>query len=59
MILDPFQEIALSNIDAMKEEMVNMVRKKRESGKASFEITPERAIKLHDDRSSNVWELVA
>ena len=49
--LDPFQEIALSNIDAMKEEMVNMVRKKRESGKDSFEITPEKSNKLHDDRS--------
>ena len=28
--LDPYQEIALKNIDAMKEEMVNMVRKKRD-----------------------------
>ena len=49
--LDQFQEIALANIDAMKEEMVNMVRKKRDSGKDSFEITPEKANKLHDDRS--------
>ena len=49
--LDQFQEIALANIDALKEEMVNMVRKKRESGKDSFEITPEKANKLHDDRS--------
>ena len=49
--LDQFQEIALANIDAMKEEMVNMVRKKRESGKDSFELTPEKANKLHDDRS--------
>ena len=49
--LDQFQIIALSNIDAMKEEMVNMVRKKRDSGKDSFELTPEKANKLHDDRS--------
>lgn len=49
--LDPYQEIALKNIDAMKEEMVNMVRKKRESGKDSFELIPEKANKLHDDRS--------
>ena len=28
-----------------------MVRKKRDSGKDSFEITPEKANKLHDDRS--------
>ena len=49
--LDQFQEIALANIDAMKEEMINMVRKKRDSGKDSFELTPEKANKLHDDRS--------
>ena len=49
--LDAFQEISLANIDAMKEEMVNMVRKKRDSGKDSFELTPEKANKLHDDRS--------
>lgn len=28
-----------------------MVRKKRESGKDSFELIPEKANKLHDDRS--------
>ena len=49
--LDPYQEIALKNIDAMKEEMVNMVRKKRDSGRDSFELIPEKANKLHDDRS--------
>ena len=49
--LDAYEEIALANIDALKEEMVNMVRKKRESGKDSFELTPEKANKLHDDRS--------
>lgn len=51
MRLDPYQEIALKNIDALKEEMVNMVRKKRDSGKDSFELIPEKANKLHDDRS--------
>jgi len=49
--LDWQDEIALSNIDALKEELVNMVRKKRESGKDSFELTPEKANKLHDDRA--------
>ena len=44
-------EVALSNIDALKEELVNMIRKKRESGKDSFELTPEKANKLHDDRA--------
>ena len=49
--LDWRDEIALVNIDALKEELVNMVRKKRESGKDSFELTPEKANKLHDDRA--------
>ena len=49
--LDQYQEMALSNIDALKEELVNMVRKKRDSGKDSFELTPEKANKLHDDRA--------
>lgn len=57
--LDPYQEMALSNIDALKEEMVNMVRKKRDSGKDSFELTPEKANKLHDDRSSIQWDFAA
>lgn len=45
------EELALANIDCMKEEVVNMVRKKRESGRDSFELTPEKARILHDDRS--------
>lgn len=49
--LDWRDEIALTNIDAMKEELVNIVRKKRESGKDSFELTPEKANKMHDDRA--------
>ena len=49
--LDWQDEIALSNIDALKEELVNMVRRKRDSGKDSFELTPEKANKLHDDRA--------
>ena len=48
--LDPYQEMALSNIDALKEEMVNIVRKKRDSGKDSFDLTPEKQNQLHDDR---------
>ena len=49
--LDWRDEIALSNIDALKEELVNIVRKRRESGKDSFELTPEKANKMHDDRA--------
>ena len=49
--LDWRDEIALANIDALKEELVNMVRKRRDSGKDSFELTPEKANKMHDDRA--------
>ena len=49
--LDWKDEIALANIDALKEELVNMVRKKRDTGKDSFDLTPEKANKLHDDRA--------
>ncbi|WP_202187776.1 terminase [Ruminococcus sp. AM42-11] len=49
--LDWADKLALTNIDALKEELVNMVRKKRESGKDSFELSPEKANKMHDDRS--------
>ena len=45
------EELALANIDAMKEEVVNMVRKKRDSGRDSFDLTPEKSRILHDDRS--------
>ena len=49
--LDPYQEIALANIDALKEELVNMRRIKRDSGKDSFELIPEKIGRLHDDRA--------
>jgi len=49
--LDWAEEAALAGIDALKEEMVNMVRIKRESGKDSFELTPEKRNSLNDDRS--------
>ena len=49
--LDWLDELSLTNIDAMKEEIVNMVRISRASGKDSFELTPEKQNKLHDDRA--------
>lgn len=49
--LDWQDELALNNIDATKEEAVNMVRKRRDSGKDSFELTPEKANTMHDDRA--------
>lgn len=45
------EELALANIDAMKEETVNIVRKKRDSGRDSFDLTPEKARIMHDDRA--------
>ena len=49
--LDWQDKLALANMDALKEELVNMVRKKRESGKDSFDLIPEKANRLHDDRA--------
>lgn len=49
--LSPDEELGLIQIDSLKEEMVNMVRKKRESGKDGFELSTEKQNKLHDDRS--------
>lgn len=46
-----FEELALSNIDALKEELVNMARKKHDNGKDSFDLIPEKARRLHDDRA--------
>lgn len=45
------EEVALIGIDALKEELVNMVRIKRESGKDSFELCPEKKNKMNDDRA--------
>lgn len=45
--LDKEQEAALINIDALKEELINMIRRKRDSGKDSFELVSEKANRLH------------
>jgi hypothetical protein len=45
--LSPDEELGLVQIDSLKEEMVNMVRKKRESGKDGFELSTEKQNKLH------------
>lgn len=44
--LDWKEELALANIDALKEEVVSMVRKRRET-KDSFELSPEKANRMH------------
>lgn len=48
--LDWKEELALANIDAMKEEILNIERRKRDS-KDAFELVPEKQGKLHDDRA--------
>ena len=45
--LDWDDELALANIDSLKEELVNIVRKKRDGGHDSFDLTPEKANKMH------------
>lgn len=46
-----YEELALANIDALKEELVNLARKKRDNGHDSFDLIPEKARILHDDRA--------
>lgn len=45
------EELALNGIDALKEELINMMRIERASGKDSFELCPEKQNYLHDDRA--------
>ena len=49
--VDDVEAAALGGIDALKEEIVNIVRIRRESGKDSFELTPEKRNSLNDDRA--------
>lgn len=45
------EEVALKQIDFCKTELVNMYRFKQSSGKDRFDLAPEKANKLHDDRA--------
>ena len=45
------EEIALKQIDAMKSEMLSMYRFKQSNGKDRFDLAPEKASKMHDDRA--------
>lgn len=56
--LDPASELSLRQIDAMKEEIVNICRIKRDSGKDAFRLPPHKDANtgisencLHDDRA--------
>ena len=43
--------MALKQIDFCKTELVNMYRFKQSYGKDRFDLAPEKANKLHDDRA--------
>ena len=45
------EEIALKQIDAMKNELVNIYRFKQSNGGDRFDLAPAVANKLHDDRA--------
>lgn len=49
--LDTDEEIALKQIDAMKTELVNIYRFKQASGADRFDLAPDKAGKLNDDRA--------
>lgn len=45
------EELALKQMDAAKTELVNIYRFKQSSGKDRFDLAPDKADKLHDDRA--------
>lgn len=49
--LSPDEEVALKQIDALKEEVVNMYRYKSNTAKDRFDLSQDKQGKLHDDRS--------
>lgn len=49
--LTPEEEVALTQIDSMKEELVNMVKIETPGERDRFELTKEKQGKLHDDRA--------
>ena len=56
------EESALKQIDAAKTELVNMYRFRQSTGKDRFDLAPDKANKIHDDRAYCVallaWQLV-
>lgn len=49
--LDTYEEEALTQIDALKTELVNMWRFKTTAGNSRFELAPDKVSYLHDDRA--------
>lgn len=49
--LDPDEEIALKQIDLMKNEILNMYRFKQSNGRDRFDLAPSKAGVMHDDKA--------
>jgi hypothetical protein len=49
--LDPDEEIALKQIDLMKNEMLNIYRFKQSNGRDRFDLAPSKANSMHDDKA--------
>lgn len=49
--LDQDEEIALKQIDLMKQEMLNIYRYRQSNGRDRFDLAPERASNSHDDKA--------
>ena len=49
--LETDEEVALQQIDAAKNELVNIYRFKQSSGNDRFDLAPDKANKLNDDRA--------
>lgn len=45
------EEVALKQIDLMKTELVNIYRFKQSTGKDRFDLAPDKANKMHDDKA--------
>ena len=49
--LDPDEEIALKQIDMMKNEILNIYRFKQSNGRDRFDLAPLKANQMHDDKA--------
>lgn len=49
--LDFDEELALKQIDSLKTELVNIYRFKQSTGKDRFDLAPDKAGKMHDDKA--------
>lgn len=52
--LDKDEEVGLRQIDSAKDELVNMYRFRQASGKDRFDLAPDKANKMNDDRADTI-----